>query len=204
MSKSKLRQTDVDSRIRKRAGKLWRDAGRPAGGVEAYLEEARQLVAVEDNPKAGTESPDTGYNDPGPWGGPVEEAKIALGNEGEFPTTTDLGEQQDPQAPLGRPSSAAAHEEPNMNSDLTAEPNSVIEERIRERAYQMWIEEGRPHGRDQEHWEKARRLIDREQLKSKPAAAARPPKTDAGAATDPLPKAKTVPGRKPGAKSVKA
>jgi hypothetical protein len=29
------------------------------------------------------------------------------------------------------------------------------EARIRERAYDIWVREGRPHGRDAEHWQKA-------------------------------------------------
>jgi hypothetical protein len=29
------------------------------------------------------------------------------------------------------------------------------EARIRERAYEIWVREGRPHGRDAEHWQKA-------------------------------------------------
>ncbi|MBV9785134.1 MAG: DUF2934 domain-containing protein [Acidisphaera sp.] len=34
-----------------------------------------------------------------------------------------------------------------------------IEELIRQRAYEIWESEGRPHGRDQAHWERARREI---------------------------------------------
>ena len=30
-----------------------------------------------------------------------------------------------------------------------------LEQRIRERAFQIWIEEGQPHGRDKEHWARA-------------------------------------------------
>jgi hypothetical protein len=30
------------------------------------------------------------------------------------------------------------------------------EDRIRERAYGIWIEEGRPHGHDLAHWQRAR------------------------------------------------
>src|SRR5689334_23583134 len=33
------------------------------------------------------------------------------------------------------------------------------EQRIRERAYRIWEEEGRPEGRDREHWERARFLV---------------------------------------------
>jgi hypothetical protein len=32
-----------------------------------------------------------------------------------------------------------------------------------ERAYQIWLEEGQPHGRDQDHWDRAKREIDNDQ-----------------------------------------
>ena len=35
----------------------------------------------------------------------------------------------------------------------------MLEERIRERAYHLWEASGRPPGRDQEFWERARGLI---------------------------------------------
>jgi hypothetical protein len=37
------------------------------------------------------------------------------------------------------------------------------EARIRERAYHIWIEQGRPHGRDDEHWRQAEHDVDQEQ-----------------------------------------
>ena len=33
------------------------------------------------------------------------------------------------------------------------------ERRVRERAYHLWEQEGRPHGRDTEFWERARVLV---------------------------------------------
>lgn len=33
-------------------------------------------------------------------------------------------------------------------------------ERIRMRAYQIWEQEGRPHGRDEEHWREAERQLE--------------------------------------------
>jgi len=33
--------------------------------------------------------------------------------------------------------------------------NGEKEQRIRERAYQIWLDEGQPEGRDQEHWHQA-------------------------------------------------
>ena len=34
-----------------------------------------------------------------------------------------------------------------------------LEERVRERAYKLWLEEGCPEGRALEHWAKARELV---------------------------------------------
>ena len=40
---------------------------------------------------------------------------------------------------------------------------SRLDERlIRERAYGIWIEEGRPHGRDLAHWQRAHQELQRE------------------------------------------
>lgn len=38
-------------------------------------------------------------------------------------------------------------------------PSPITEERIRERAYLLWVEEGQPQGKAAEHWEKARELL---------------------------------------------
>lgn len=46
------------------------------------------------------------------------------------------------------------------------------ERRIRERAYDIWLREGRPHGRHAEHWETAKAEIDAEEREK--AAAAEP------------------------------
>lgn len=35
----------------------------------------------------------------------------------------------------------------------------ITEERIRERAYLLWLEEGQPEGKHAEHWERARELL---------------------------------------------
>jgi hypothetical protein len=105
MHAKKPADTDTDSRIRARAEKLWREAGKPPGGAAAFLENARELLAIENNPQEGRIPVNGGYNRPGPWGEPIEEASIALDNEGEFPTTTDQGEQQTPRMPPVRPPS---------------------------------------------------------------------------------------------------
>jgi hypothetical protein len=40
--------------------------------------------------------------------------------------------------------------------------NEEKERRIRERAYQIWLDEGKPQGRDKEHWRQAEAQIDAE------------------------------------------
>lgn len=75
-----------ETRVRARAEALWREAGQPAGGAEAYLDEARELIAIEEvqpptlNPEDAAE--------------PVIEEASIQGNLGEFPTLTDQGEEQ--------------------------------------------------------------------------------------------------------------
>jgi hypothetical protein len=47
-----------------------------------------------------------------------------------------------------------------------------FEERVRQRAYRMWVEEGCPEGRSDVHWDKARELVaieDGQKLTTKPA-----------------------------------
>ena len=44
------------------------------------------------------------------------------------------------------------------------------EERIKERAYALWLAEGRAHGKHQDHWHRAEREIAAEETGSKPAA----------------------------------
>lgn len=36
---------------------------------------------------------------------------------------------------------------------------SEQEQRIRERAFRLWIDEGQPEGRDKEHWERAEKEL---------------------------------------------
>jgi len=54
---------------------------------------------------------------------------------------------------------------------LTADRSPAIEalrepdeRRIRERAHSIWIEEGRPHGRDLVHWQRAHHELQHEAL----------------------------------------
>jgi hypothetical protein len=57
--------------------------------------------------------------------------------------------------------------------------NTAIEERIRTRAYELWESEGRPEGREVDHWLKAAQELADEQERASVAAAprARKPRT---------------------------
>jgi DUF2934 family protein len=54
----------------------------------------------------------------------------------------------------------------------TKEEPMPDEDRIRRRAQAIWEREGRPEGRQQEHWAQARREIEAEEKASPPRAAA--------------------------------
>jgi Protein of unknown function (DUF2934) len=75
-----------ETRIRARADRLWHDAGKPDGGAETYLDQARELIALEEVPLPGL--------DPEEAAEPVVEEASIQGNLGEFPTLTDQGEEQ--------------------------------------------------------------------------------------------------------------
>jgi hypothetical protein len=38
-------------------------------------------------------------------------------------------------------------------------PNDDLKQLVQQRAYELWEREGRPHGRDQAHWQQAEREI---------------------------------------------
>ena len=61
--------------------------------------------------------------------------------------------------PHSGPASAANddREEPRLDNPLKTDP--AREQRVRERAYQLWEADGKPHGRDVEFWERARAQI---------------------------------------------
>jgi hypothetical protein len=99
---------NLEDRVWQRAKKLWQDAGRPAGGADGYLDQASELVAIEDNQqqtmrplkpseraRADEDAPMLSPDEAGPTGEPIERAEV-LQNLGEFPTMTDQGEEQLP------------------------------------------------------------------------------------------------------------
>lgn len=75
-----------EARVRARADRLWEQAGKPDAGAAFYLDEARELLAIEEVP------PPT--RDPEDAAEPVIEEASIQGNLGEFPTLTDQGEEQ--------------------------------------------------------------------------------------------------------------
>ena len=58
----------------------------------------------------------------------------------------------------------------------------IDDAQIRETAYLLWLEEGRPQGRDQEHWHKAIDMLAPTPVKAKPVRKA-PSKPRAAKAT---------------------
>jgi hypothetical protein len=47
---------------------------------------------------------------------------------------------------------------PALETDTPFEPSAAHQQRIRERAYRLWEQDGRPAGHEQEYWERAREL----------------------------------------------
>jgi hypothetical protein len=94
---------NAERRLQERAKRLWEEAGKPASGIDAYLDRARELIAIEEHQKdtlvpTGAQDKEAVEDDPiasddvlGPEGEPIEPLQAVL-NEGEFPTLTDQGE----------------------------------------------------------------------------------------------------------------
>jgi DUF2934 family protein len=61
-----------------------------------------------------------------------------------------------------------------------------FEDRVRERAYRLWVEEGCPDGRSDIHWDKARELVaieDNQKTATKPVSA---PRSQSGEPIEPI------------------
>lgn len=92
-----------DKRVAARARELWKAAGSPASGPDAYVGRARELIAIEEHGRdtlkaVGAQARESVEDIPlasddvlGPEGEPIEPT-LAVENEGEFPTLTDQGE----------------------------------------------------------------------------------------------------------------
>jgi hypothetical protein len=92
---------DPEAPIRRRARKMWQEDGSPKGRMDEYMERARQLQAMIDNPPTGLlPNPLAKHGGRVEPGQPVEEAEL-MENLGEFPTRlTDQGDHV--QAPMTR------------------------------------------------------------------------------------------------------
>ena len=83
---------------------------------------------------------------------------------------------------------------------------AASEDWIKSRAYALWEEEGRPHGKDAEHWERAAKEFKEKGLSKtngakKPAASRRKTPEPAAAAAEPSPTSEAMVKSKPKAKA---
>jgi hypothetical protein len=83
-----------DKRVRAWGERLWRADGSPKGREAEYMERARELQAIKDNPTAGQlPNPMTAHHGEVPPVEPIEEAEL-MENLGEFPgRLTDQGDR---------------------------------------------------------------------------------------------------------------
>jgi len=96
--------------IQRRARKMWRQDGSPVGRLDEYIERARELQAIIDNPESGLlPNPIVAHGGKVESGMPVEEAEV-MENLGEFPSRlTDQGDHV--QAPMTRERARQARKE---------------------------------------------------------------------------------------------
>jgi hypothetical protein len=76
-------------------------------------------------------------------------------------------------APMPRPATSTKRAHAMRRKQMAND----VEQRIRERAFKIWIEEGQPEGRDKDHWELAKFAIaeqDGQAATLVPAAAPQP------------------------------
>lgn len=71
-----------EQRIAARALHLWQDAGRPDGPRDAFTQNARELIAIEENPRSGKLDPDEAAE-------PIVDEASLQANLGEFPSLSD-------------------------------------------------------------------------------------------------------------------
>ena len=93
----------TEERIRERAYRLWIEEGQPQGKATEHWEKARELLALEADPEERLEEPDEGYNNPGPWGEPVEEASLLDQSEQEIPKKRPTASKRRPKVARKRP-----------------------------------------------------------------------------------------------------
>lgn len=81
-----------DRLVRQRARHLWQEAGSPPGREDDYLDQASELIAIEESQRS-TLKPNPQHDyEANPTREPIEPIE-AVENLGEFPTLTDEGEE---------------------------------------------------------------------------------------------------------------
>lgn len=101
-----------DARVRDRANLLWEQAGKPEVSAEFYLDEARELLAIEEVPLPGVH--------PGEAAEPMIEEASIQGNLGEFPTLRDQGDE------ATFPDPALIDDEPRLSDGDASEEGGVL------------------------------------------------------------------------------
>ncbi len=76
-----------DKRIEAKARQMWEAAGRPEGGFAPYLDDAKGLLEISENPEAGRISIEESAK-------PVINTLVDVENQGEFPGLSDQGDKQ--------------------------------------------------------------------------------------------------------------
>lgn len=78
---------DFERRVAEKAHSMWEEAGCPEGGEQPYVDRARALLEISENPEAGRLT--IAQSIP-PRGEPL----LAVENQGEMPGLTDQGDDQ--------------------------------------------------------------------------------------------------------------
>jgi Protein of unknown function (DUF2934) len=96
------RKVSHEKAIRNHARRMWESDGCPAGRLSEYIERARELQAIMDNPKAGLlPNPMTLHHGEIEPASPIEEAELQE-NLGEFPSPRGEDQGDRLQLPMAR------------------------------------------------------------------------------------------------------
>ena len=111
-----------ERRIKAQADQLWQQAGSPEGQRDRFSEQARELLAIKENPDAGTLDPEEAAR-------PVIEEAALMRNLGEFPTLTDQGDEMtypDDQAPDFPEANPSDDRDIHLSDDDAADDGGVL------------------------------------------------------------------------------
>jgi hypothetical protein len=108
----------LEVRIRARAARLWSEAGSPDGGHARFMDQARELVAIEEV------APPT--LDPRQAARPVVEEASIQSNLGEFPTLRDQGDEMTYPAPHTQPDDPYSEDDIRLSDGDASETGGVL------------------------------------------------------------------------------